>query len=170
MCLVIIRHAEAIELGQAGAHKDADRFLTQYGRLQAYRMARFLKQTGTRPTQWFSSPFVRAVQTAECFQEIYQLPGVPLQCEPLLQPDVAWKTFAKSLASHAKETVFLFGHEPGLSQMIGWLMGKRTLGLKLAKGAAAQLSVAGPLCRGAGVLQSLITPEQLQSFYPATEA
>lgn len=63
MKLHIIRHAEAV--GQSAAIPDGYRYLSCQGRTRFRRVADILKKCGIDQDIMFSSPLVRAVQTAE---------------------------------------------------------------------------------------------------------
>src|SRR3989338_8240474 len=65
MRLYLIRHAEAVPHGAPGYPQDAQRPLTHEGRAQALAAGEALKRLQVAPDVLLTSPYVRAVQTAE---------------------------------------------------------------------------------------------------------
>ena len=65
MRLYVIRHAEAVPLGQDGIERDEDRPLTTAGQEQSKRLAQALLGRGVKLDKLLSSPLLRAKQTAE---------------------------------------------------------------------------------------------------------
>src|SRR2546423_13462092 len=65
MKLYFLRHAEAVE-----GPDDADRLLSPRGKRQAREVGRFLKRAAVEFDAAYSSPLVRARQTAEIVLEI----------------------------------------------------------------------------------------------------
>src|SRR5690348_11933945 len=59
----LVRHAEAIDA--TPHHADGDRHLTAAGRAEARALGQRLRWYDCRPTAMWTSPLVRAVQTAE---------------------------------------------------------------------------------------------------------
>lgn len=96
------------------------------------------------PTQIWTSPLVRAVQTAELVLGRYELElaaMTPIEVAPALAPGVAYgeRTIAAALATlpHAA-VVFLVGHEPLLSA-IGALLLRDPTFATLVKAQAARI-------------------------------
>jgi phosphohistidine phosphatase len=111
----LVRHAEAV--AETLAIRDPHRHLTKFGRLQALALGDRMRWHDCLPTRIWSSPLVRAVQTAE-------LVGAALHCEPVIEvvpalaPDPegsSREVAAALLALPASEAVMLVGHEPSLS-------------------------------------------------------
>src|SRR5690242_19061749 len=67
MDCILIRHGIAAERGEWEG-SDADRPLTERGAKRVAQVASGLKWLEVQPTHIFSSPFVRAVETAEMLQ------------------------------------------------------------------------------------------------------
>jgi len=65
MELILIRHADALPLGQGGIMEDAARPLSELGQTQARALAAALDRSGTRLNVLLTSPAVRTRQTAE---------------------------------------------------------------------------------------------------------
>jgi len=117
MLLTLLRHAEA----ESHATSDFDRELTEKGREQADRVARFLISSRLVPGVILASPLVRAQQTA---QIISQRAKAPLQEARWLEIGMEPETCLQEVQKHeAGEHVMLVGHEPDLSHVIAHILG-----------------------------------------------
>jgi phosphohistidine phosphatase len=118
MRIILARHATAED--KARSKDDADRELTPEGRAQAELMGRILAATIGKIDQLWTSPLVRAVQTAE-------IAGAPLNLVPKVEPDLAiggdleqlgWKMERENVP-----TLMLVGHQPDLGRLAARLLG-----------------------------------------------
>jgi phosphohistidine phosphatase len=113
--IYLLRHAEAGETGSDMG--DSERALTQTGQAQARLMARRMRGLEKRLDLVFTSPAVRAMQTARAFRREYGLPKprqIALDC---LYEDFSLARFFKELRKAAGQagTVLVVGHNPALS-------------------------------------------------------
>ncbi|HEX2691249.1 MAG TPA: histidine phosphatase family protein [Kofleriaceae bacterium] len=136
MQVLLIRHAEAIPESLLLA--DPHRHLTPAGRQQARALGDRLRWHDCEPTHLWSSPLVRAIQTAE-------LVAIGLACDqavevmPALAPDDNPRNVVTALAAlDAGASVVLVGHEPGLSAVGALLIGRSEFA-SLAKAEAARI-------------------------------
>ena len=125
--LYLLRHGEAVDESVAGS--DAMRWLSQRGREATRDTAEAVRAKGVIPTVIFSSPLVRAVQTAEIFASIVRYSGA-IEIEPALVPagsrSSALQKRVQSLAPEA-HCVWV-GHEPSLSQISHQVLGVEDAG------------------------------------------
>lgn len=156
MKLYFLRHAAALD----GAD-DAKRPLSATGRRQARKLARFLRRSGIAFDLAFTSPLVRAKQTAAIVLDITnELQPVTAQEAAALLNDADPDTFADWLvrvpeAGH----VLLVGHEPSLSARLRRMLGlKQSESLALSKGALACVKTTD---KRTGSLKLLVTPKSL---------
>ena len=108
-----MRHAEAVD--ETLSLRDPYRHLTPIGRKQARALGDRLRWHDCVPTRIWSSPLVRAVQTAE-------LLATGLACEtaieivPDLSPDGASRDVVAAIRELSTDAaVMLVGHEPSIS-------------------------------------------------------
>ena len=134
--MFLIRHAEAVQ--ETLALADPHRHLTANGRRQARALGDRLRWHDCEPTHIWSSPLVRAIQTAE-------LVASGLACEttvdamPALTPDEKPRDVVAALtALPAASIIVLVGHEPGLSAVGALLVGQPEFA-SLAKAQAARI-------------------------------
>ena len=104
--------------------RDPHRHLTSDGRRQARGIGDRLRWHDCAPTHIWSSPLVRAVQTAELVAAGLAS-EIPVETMPALAPDENPRGVIAALAAlPADATVILIGHEPGLSAVGALLVGQ----------------------------------------------
>lgn len=147
MRLYLVRHAEAIE--RSGATPDASRYLTPKGRTAFRKIARRAREAGIAPDVIFTSPLLRAVQTAEILAERLKHEG-PVVVANELSPGFDDRALRSLLAGagNLAEAAFV-GHEPDLGDLAALLLSLRG-DFPLRKGAVVALEVEGTAQRGAG--------------------
>jgi phosphohistidine phosphatase len=130
----LIRHAEAIP--ESAALSDPHRHLTAIGRDQARALGDRLRWHDCVPTLVWSSPLVRAIQTAELVASGLAC-GLPVEAVPALAPGGDARSVAAQLnALPGAAIVVVVGHEPNLSALGTLLVGGSELpGLRLAQAA-----------------------------------
>ena len=136
MQVILIRHAEAID--ETLALRDPHRPLSERGRVQARALGDRLRWHDCVPTRVFTSPLVRAVQTAELvigrFETEHHVDVVPA-----LAPGENPREFLAALREEPAHTIaFVVGHEPGLSA-IGALLTHDPEFAALGKAQAARI-------------------------------
>ncbi|MBU6398772.1 MAG: phosphohistidine phosphatase SixA [Verrucomicrobia bacterium] len=154
MNLLFLRHADAV-----AGRDDARRPLSTAGKRDARRLARFLQRAGIRFDAAYSSPLVRARQTAEIVLAITQAPRKPKLslADALLNEATDFAGWLESLPE--AQTVLLVGHAPSLGERVCGLLGVADASrLKLAKGGLACLETDDR--RGAR-LKFLVSPKVL---------
>lgn len=134
--IFLIRHATAID--ETVTLRDPHRHLTAEGRAQARALGDRLRWHDCEPTHLWSSPLVRAVQTAELVALALNS-TTTVESVPALAPDGHPRDVAAALAKLPDDAlVMLFGHEPNLSMLGGLLVGDLELGA-IAKAEALRI-------------------------------
>jgi phosphohistidine phosphatase len=134
MRVTLIRHGEAGD----DAPRDELRALTLKGRAAVARVARALRRRGGDFTAIVSSPYVRALQTAEIVAAEVGYEG-RLAVSEALVPDARVSQAVALLTSLADEASVAFvAHEPILSSLAGTLLGRPRFSA-LRKGEALRL-------------------------------
>ncbi|MGE5246941.1 MAG: SixA phosphatase family protein [Verrucomicrobiota bacterium] len=147
MRLYLVRHAEAIE--RSADLPDGVRFLTPKGRSAFRKIARRARKAGMAPEAIFTSPLLRAVQTAEILAERLGHEG-PVLVARELSPgfdDRALRTVLRR-AGNLQEAAFV-GHEPDLGDLAAALLSLRGE-FPLRKGAVVALEVPPGARKGTG--------------------
>jgi len=163
--LLVIRHAIAEDReawAQTGA-PDELRPLTKRGRRRMRRNARGLVELIGKLDFLASSPLVRAMQTAEIVADAFA--KLEISDLPALSPGSRPEDVAAWIGSPAgaQSTVAVVGHEPGLGELVSWLLAGGGAFMPLRKGGACLLELASVGPASAKLLWSL-TPTQLRRF------
>lgn len=161
MKLYFLRHGIA-EDPIPGRITDRERALTADGIEQMRRVARGMRAMGLNIDAVWTSPLVRAWQTAEIAAA-----GLGLEKELREKTQLAcgctFFTLQELLnADGVPDRLLLVGHEPDFSENIGTLIGGGKVRMK--KASLAKVDVRG-LCRGGGELRWLLEAEQLAEIH-----
>ncbi len=150
------RHGIAEESGPGG--QDADRALTAEGKRKLQSVFRAARKADVRPALILTSPYKRAVQTAELAAQVLSCPGGALQTDALkpgASPREAWA----EIRLHKKAgRILLAGHEPLFSQLAAYLLDSPGLCVDFKKGAILRIDFASAGAAPRGVLKWMITP------------
>ncbi|QDL54338.1 SixA phosphatase family protein [Rhodoferax aquaticus] len=127
MDLILWRHAEAIDLELVG--DDMLRTLTPRGERQAARMGAWLDRQLPDGAKVWSSPALRAEQTAKALGRKFKVsPALaPLATVDQLLELVQWP--------HGKGCILVAGHQPTLGQVLARLLGLTESECAVKKGA-----------------------------------
>jgi phosphohistidine phosphatase len=165
MKLVIVRHADAgdsEEFAKTG-QPDALRPLSDKGRQQMKDAVPGLVRLVPKCDLIVSSPYTRAIQTANAVAGRYEAPVLETATlEPETAPDdfIHWLREAEDA-----EIVIAVGHEPHLGILVTWLMtGASDSHVDIKKAAACCLDFDGQIRRGAGILRWLMGPRELAAL------
>lgn len=165
MDLYVIRHAIAVDRDHPDVVSDAERWLTGEGIAKMKKAVRGLTRLVSHLDVIYTSPYVRAVQTAELVANGYA-DSPPVRQTPVLKPMVDFHEVSRLLASHtARDCVALVGHEPDLSELISMaLFPDESASIQMKKGAVASLELMAPLRPGNAGLQWLLQPRVLRAL------
>lgn len=165
-----MRHAEAVDLGEQGVQRDADRMLTKKGLLQASRVADLLEAQKVQIDMIVSSPLLRALQTA---QEIAcrLTPDTPVTVAPEIEPGATPENFLRALRGCRSGALLAVGHMPDLAYVAGTLMaGSANPLLDFKKASIAAMETDEGLTPGSAVLQWFVRPRILNNAGPSAAA
>jgi len=170
MDLFILRHGLAADRGSFDAKSDAERQLTEEGRRRTKSAAEAMKALEIEFDRVFSSPFLRATQTAEIVARGLNSRLKVEACPPLASPGDSRALIA--LIGKLKPqpaSLLLVGHEPHLSELISLLItGDKAAGITLKKGALCKLAVEGLRHGRCASLQWLMTARQMHLIGQST--
>ena len=149
MTLYLIRHAQADERGSKYPD-DSRRPLITKGQEQAKALAKALEILGVRFDRLFSSPYTRALETAQPLSERLEVKVKMLSALTSSDYPQLLEQLVNSLGHDAKRDVqvALVGHEPYLSELTSYLLTGEVhkVSLKFRKAMLVQLT--GPLEAG----------------------
>jgi phosphohistidine phosphatase len=161
MNLFFLRHGKAEPRGSIWA-SDSKRPLTPEGEKKMIEAVRGLQAVESSFDVILSSPFARALRTAEILAEAYD-PKKLFQTKNLI-PEAEAKNIIDEINGRfaSCDQVVLVGHEPFLSGLISMLLtGLDGLSIDLKKGALCKLSVEKLALDKCAVLEWLLTASQM---------
>ena len=125
--LTIVRHAHAEKRAQDA--EDFERQLDKRGRREAEQMAELGHALGVRADYIVSSPAARAISTAKEFARAlgYPLPRIRHDDRIYMAGVATLVTVVRSIPQASRHAL-LFGHNPGVSRLVGWLSGSAARG------------------------------------------
>lgn len=164
MNLLLIRHGIAEDRFEFAkrATNDDERPLTDKGIVRMREGSKGIRRLVPSLDVLASSPLTRARQTADVVQKAYGSPR-PMIAEAL-SPGREPEEIADWLGLLPTEaTVAAVGHEPDLSELVGWLTtGERHGFVEMKKGGACLLEITGSPRACSARLEWLLTPRQLR--------
>ncbi len=156
MEIYLLRHGIAESHSPSG--KDADRRLTDEGRRKLRAVLAWAQAAGVSPSVIVTSPYRRALETAEIAARELGYEGKLVRSDVLV-PEGAPQGLWKELREHRHEpSVLLAGHEPLFSSAVAYLLGSTREMVHFRKGALVRIDVETLGAEPAGVLQWMITP------------
>lgn len=161
--ILIVRHGIAmdrVEAAEAGID-DAERALTKDGWRKMKEVAEGLRPWVSGLDVVATSPWLRAVQTAEILAGAYD--AKLKETELLLSGQDHGALLAWIDHIPDKKQLAIVGHEPALGRWAGWaLTGQDAAIFPFKKGGACLLEFADTLAPGRATLSWLMTPAQLR--------
>lgn len=164
MDVLIVRHARAEDrrIFALSGKPDAKRPLTEEGKERMARAMPGLSRFVLAMHAIASSPWLRAVQTANIMAKHYGLEPVVLEA---LEPPVDFEGICQWLGQQRGNCVTLVGHEPDLGGLASrFLCGGDKNFMPLKKAGACLIGFDDPPAAGNGELRWLITPAQLRKI------
>ncbi len=157
MQLYILRHGIAEDQKPGG--KDADRALTAEGKKKLRDVLRVAQKAGVSPGLILSSPYVRAVETAEIAMDVLDYKDSLLRIDALIPssgPEPVWEEIR---VHKSASELMLVGHEPLLSTLAGYLLAAPSLAVDLKKGGLVRIDIDSFGAQPRGVLKWMLIPK-----------
>jgi phosphohistidine phosphatase len=142
MDLYIVRHGIAIDREDPKCPPDPERYLTEEGIEKTKRVAKAVEALGVTADVLFSSPYVRALQTAEIFASALGYAKQKIRHSDLLLPGADPALFFRELAKDKQSSsILVFGHAPHLDELIAAALGSKHNITSLKKSGVAGLTL-----------------------------
>jgi phosphohistidine phosphatase len=157
MEIYLLRHGIAEDRAASG--RDADRELTEEGRVKLHRVLKRAAAAGVEPSLIISSPYKRAVETAEIAASELKYKGEILR-KGALTPDSSPPSVWSEIREHRDEpSILLAGHEPLFSATVAWLLGSTHAMVEFKKAALVRIDIHSLGAQPQGILQWMLTPK-----------
>ncbi len=157
MQIYLLRHGIAERTAASG--NDADRALTGDGRKKLRAVLRLARAAGLTPSLILTSPYRRAVETAELAAEVLGCQGKVEHAAALAPAHRASDVWDEIRAHGDEESLLVSGHEPLCSETAAYLLAAGELAVDFKKGAIMAIEVEPLGARPKGVLKWMITPK-----------
>ncbi len=158
MQLYLIRHGIAVDREDPNCPPDTERPLTPKGVKRSHAAALGLRALDVKPGVVLTSPWLRALQTAEIFCEAFGYPSNKILRTDALKGTSAPSDLLRELQSMKAKVIFCFGHEPHLHLVIAHVLHTSAKITELKKAGLALLE-----------LERLSPPQgRLLALYPAS--
>lgn len=170
MEIYVIRHGIAEPLGTGVEFSDEKRSLTEEGRSRMRDVVKGLKKLGVQLDLIFTSPLVRAVQTAEILAGPLGISKKEIHQTPALAPGaLVEQLFAEIKNRAGAESIAVVGHQPDLGQLISRIVQGDgcLLSIQLKKGSICCINVSETVPVLRGELMWVLTPRQLRMLAKA---
>jgi phosphohistidine phosphatase len=122
MHVYLIRHGIAVDREDPNCPPDTERPLTPKGMKRSQAAALGLRALDVKPAAVLTSPWLRAVQTAEIFCETIGYPSKKIIRTDALKGTSAPADLLRELQTMKAKVVLCFGHEPHLHLVIGHVL------------------------------------------------
>jgi len=155
MEIYLLRHGIA-EAAKAGA-ADSERALTEEGKQKLGAVLERAAAAGVKPSVILSSPYRRARETADMAAKTLKCSKV-VETEalaPSSMPEDVWQVICQQKRENA---VLLAGHDPLLSQTVGFLLGAPGLQVDLKKAALVRVDQETLRGQPRAILKWMLTP------------
>ena len=164
MLLYLVRHGIAIDREDPKCPAEAERYLTEEGIKKTREVARGVAAISEDADLFLSSPYVRAMRTAEIFASAFKYSKEKIRKTDLLLPGSEVAALFRELAKHKDaETIFCFGHAPHLDEIIAAVLGSKRDATSLKKAGVACLELRR-VSPPSGILAWLATPKLLKNL------
>jgi phosphohistidine phosphatase len=163
MNLYLLRHAIAVERGTTRVAADFDRPLTEEGRAKLLKVVRAMAAMELGFSAVFTSPYVRARQTADVVVTELKTRARVRECE-FLRAEAQPADLVRFLARLRPQPrdVLLVGHEPFLSELASLLLaGATPLRLDFKKAGLCKLSATRLQPAACATLEWFLSPKLL---------
>lgn len=162
MLLYLIRHGVAVDRDDPKAPPEAERPLTGKGIQKTRAAALGLSEIGAKPDVFISSPYVRAVQTAEIFADVFGFRPDKIRLTDALKPAANPAEIVKEIQHIRAGEIACFGHAPHVDLAIAHLSGARAVFTELKKSGIASFEHSAP--HGRWILRWLVSPKLLRDL------
>lgn len=156
MEIYILRHAIAEDAAED--RSDSDRRLTPVGEAKLRRVLARARESGAKPDVILTSPYMRAVQTAEIAKAELGFQEDLIQTETLVPFSNPFEVWDEVREYASAKQILLAGHNPLLSSLVCFLIGAAGHAIDLKKSAMARVDVHSPGPQPRGTLVWLLTP------------
>jgi phosphohistidine phosphatase len=153
MRIYLLRHGIA-EDGRPG-RPDSERALTDQGK---EKLRRVLSHADRQPGLILSSPYRRAMETAEIAAEVLEYKGKIVQTAALVPEASPYEVWEEIRHREDEDSILLASHEPLMSSTVALLLGSPALRVNMKKAALVRIDCELLGREPRGILEWMLTP------------
>ncbi len=142
---------------------DANRALTAEGRKKLRQVLQTAAKAGVKPTLMLSSPYKRALQTAEIAKRVLKYEGDIVQTNVLIPSSRAEQVWEEIRVHRSESSLLLTGHNPLFEHLAGYLLGHPDLKMDFKKGALLRIDIESFGAEPKGILLWCLTAKLAES-------
>ncbi|HYP08028.1 MAG TPA: phosphohistidine phosphatase SixA [Bryobacteraceae bacterium] len=162
MEVYLLRHGIADDDSPTG--RDQDRQLTAEGRRKLAEVVKTAAAAGVKPDVIVSSPYARALQTADIAKEILAFKDDIQRSQALVpesDPEEVWSEIRN--AYRGAHSLLISSHEPLMGRCTGFLLGYTDLLIDFQKGAIVRIDIESFGIQPRGLLKWMLVPKLVAS-------
>jgi len=156
MELYLLRHGIAEDA--APGSSDSARALTSEGKEKLRRVLKRAAAAGACPSLILSSPYRRAIETADIAADVLDYKGKVPRTEALLPNASPYDTWEEIRARRDEDSILLASHEPLMSTLGAFLLHSPALAIDMKKAALLRIDCTAFGAEPRGTLKWMLTP------------
>jgi phosphohistidine phosphatase len=156
MQIYLLRHGIA-EDAPAG-HSDSERALTSEGKEKLRKVLKRARAAGVELSLMLSSPYRRAVETADVAADVLGYKGKILRTRALLPETSPYNTWEEVRAFKDETAILLASHEPLMSSLTAFLLNSPALVVDMKKAALVRVDCERLSNQPHGILKWMLAP------------
>ena len=157
MRIHLLRHGTAEE-GRSGG-SDAERKLTEAGREEIRRAVECALKASFAPSLILSSPYVRAIQTAEIAAAVLGYQGTIVRTDALIPYGSPARVWDEIRGRQDETEILLAGHEPLMSQLAAYFLDSPALQVHMRKATLVRIDMERFAGSPHGILKWMLPPD-----------
>ncbi len=161
-----MRHAKALPRDEHLFADDSKRPLSKAGIKEQKMVSKMLRKMGVCYDHILTSPYERALETAQITKKVFEFDDRPIECKEL-SDDFSVDDVLKLVASYGhEETLLLVGHEPYMSTLASALLWPgHPMGVDFKKSAIMSIRFDEVPEKGQGILEFFLRPKLLKTLH-----
>ncbi|SPE33000.1 putative phosphohistidine phosphatase, SixA [Candidatus Sulfopaludibacter sp. SbA3] len=156
MQIYLLRHGIAEDA--APGHPDSERALTSEGKEKLRRVMKRARAAGVSLSLMLSSPYKRAVETADIAADVLGYKGKILRTKALVPNASPHDTWDEIRACQDESAILLASHEPLMSSLAAMLLNSPSLAIDMKKAALVRVDCESIAAHPRCILKWMMVP------------
>jgi phosphohistidine phosphatase len=157
MRIHLLRHGTAEDAPPS--RSDAERKLTEAGREEIRRAVECARKASLAPSLILSSPYVRAIQTAEIAAGVLEYHGTIVRTDALMPSGSPARVWDEIRSRQDETEILLAGHEPLMSQLAAYFLDSPALQVHMRTATLVRIDMERFAGNPHGILKWMLPPD-----------